>query len=289
VKVVAVRPFSLADLEAAAGFCEQARTRDASIDPFAQRLALLATGPRARLDLWRLAEDDAGEPQGIAFGALREPRSASSPAVLDVYAAVAPDSRREGLGRALCEAFLGESAVLRARVREESGAGRAFLRALGFAEASAQLSLSWSGRALEERPMCALRLRRAREGDARSIERLSRDAWAGSPDAFEPRADEVAQLFVESDRLVLVAEADGRPIAYLSALWLGRTLGIEEVAVLPEFRRGGVARALVIEALRSADHAVLSVAESNRAARQLYSRLGFRPTARRLICERHPG
>jgi [ribosomal protein S18]-alanine N-acetyltransferase len=287
VSVVSVRPFALADLDSAANLCESARKRDGHVEPFAQRLGLVATGPRARLDLWRIAADESGEAQGIAFAALREQRAGvAGPAVLDIYAAVVPDLRRQGLGRALCAPMLEEPAVLRARVREESAAGRAFLVALGFAERSAQLSLSWSARPLAELDLPAVRIRPARAEDAAAIEALSRDAWTGAPDAFSTRSDEVAQLFAESDRLVLLAESGRRPIGYLSAVRLGRTLGIEEVAVLAEFRRAGVGRALVSSALRGASHAVLSVTESNRAGRALYASLGFFTSARRIVYER---
>ena len=78
-------------------------------------------------------------------------------------------------------------------------------------------------------------------------------------------------------------------MGYLSAVWLGRTLGIEEVAVLPEFRRTGIGRALVAAGLSGAAHAVLSVAESNRAARALYRSLGFTVSARRLVHELRHG
>jgi ribosomal protein S18 acetylase RimI-like enzyme len=289
VSVVSIRSFSLDDLDPAAELCDRARKRDPHVEPFALRLALLATGPRARLDVWHIAEDESGTAQGIAFAAVREARLAvDGPAVLDVYAAVAPDLRRQGLGRALCEPILEQSAVLRARVREESAAGRAFLRALGFAESSAQLSLSWSGRRIDEAHLPALRLRAARPEDATVLEALSRDAWAGAPETFGSRPDEVARLFSDSERLVVVAEADRRAIGYLSGVWMGHTLGIEEVAVLPEFRRAGVGRALVATALRGAAHAVLSVSESNRAGRALYASLGFSTSARRLVCERVP-
>ena len=86
--------------------------------------------------------------------------------------------------------------------------------------------------------------------------------------------------------MLLIAESEGKPIGYLSGVQLGRTLGIEEVAVLPEFRRMGIGRALVGHALARAQGAVLSVSESNAAARALYRSLGFTQTARRMVMER---
>jgi ribosomal protein S18 acetylase RimI-like enzyme len=286
---VTVRPFQAGDLEAAARFCEQARAKDASIEPFAQRIGIIATGPRAVLDLWRVAEGEDRRLYGIAFAALRDARERTT---FDLYAAVDPSMRRQGLGRALCETALSwvaqstRPAVLRARVRDDSAPGRAFLASMGFNETSAQLSLTWNGR---EKPlvpeMPALRLRKAEKKDQKTLERLSTEAWAGAADAFASRADEIAQLFAEEGKLALVAESEGRPMGYFSGVFLGRTLGIEEVAVLPEFRRMGVARALVAHALGRCESAVLSVSESNKPARALYRSFGFTQTVRRVVME----
>ena len=294
--VVTVRELAAADLLAAGELCERMRVRDPTVEPFAQRLPILAEGPRALLDLWRVAQDEVGALQGIAFAAVREsrtPEGAERPTA-DVYAAVAPELRRQGLGRALCGPVLewaaAQGATLRARVRDDARPGQAFLRALGFREASAQLSLGWSARPLEAPDMPALRIRRLGPGEAmRELERLSREAWAGAPDTFATRSDEVAQLFGEEGRLILLAEVERRAVAYLSAVRLGRTLGIEEVAVLPEFRRMGIGRALLAAALQGTAHAVLSVAESNGPGRALYRSLGFSVSARRVVHELRRG
>ncbi len=419
--VVMVRPFGLDDLEAAADFCDRARALDPAIEPFAQRLALLATGPRAMLPLWQVAQGEDGLIHGIAFAALREQRDSAQaglakrsesevaeekraappalsrpprqpysaapdlgafagagggaragkpppvlplaperpmpktlqpkkretareaprePAIpppppaselpslrapaprdagltgsresvnaraaplppvkpqrttLEIYAAVDPALRRQGLGRALVEPLLqwvqsaGEPAALRARVNDSPGAqaGAAFLQALGFEEAPAQLSLGWSGGVLSAPELPALTLKPLRAGDSGGLDqlaRLSTNAWAGAPDNFATRADELAQLMSELGRVVMLAYAGGKAIGYLSGLWLGKTLGIEEVAVLPEYRRAGVGRALVAQALRGqAKGAILSVSEENRPARAMYRALGFQQTARKRI------
>ena len=294
--VVTVRELAAADLLAAGELCERMRVRDPTVEPFAQRLPILAEGPRALLDLWRVAQDVEGALHGIAFAAVREsrtPEGAERP-IADVYAAVAPELRRQGLGRALCGPALEWAAVhgatLRARVREDALPGQVFLRALGFRETSAQLSLRWSPRPVEAPAMPALRIKPLGPGQAvRELERLSREAWAGAPDTFATRSDEVAQLFGEEGRLVLLAEVERRAVGYLSGVRLGRTLGIEEVAVLPEFRRTGIGRALLAAALEGTAQAVLSVAESNRPARALYHSLGFSVSARRLVHELRRG
>jgi len=59
--------------------------------------------------------------------------------------------------------------------------------------------------------------------------------------------------------------------------------------VLPEYRRMGIGRSLVVRALAGVQGAVLSVAESNVPARALYRSLGFRQTARRVVLELRRG
>jgi ribosomal protein S18 acetylase RimI-like enzyme len=284
--VVTVRPFRLGDLDGAARFCEAARALDPVIEPFAQRLLLIANGSRARLSTWRVAEGEDRALYGISFVAERDP------VTLDLQAAVHPRLRRRGLGRALCQGALALELRLRARVREDALPGRAFLRALGFAEGPAQLSLRWQPRPLP-RPS-GIEVRAALAADAKEIERLSREAWAGAPDALQSRPDELAQLFGD-DRALWLALAAGRPAGYLAAVRLGQpraargtTLGIEEIAVLPEQRRRGIGKALLSRALAGAGGAVLSVAESNEPARALYQSFGFSLAARRLIYERPP-
>jgi ribosomal protein S18 acetylase RimI-like enzyme len=281
--VVTVRPFDLRDLDAAGRFSDAARALDAFVEPFGQRLGVIATGSRAALDLWRVA---AGEDQGlygIAFSALRE--SAPGP-VYDFYVAVHPSMRRQGLGRALSEPALSAKGRLRVRVRDDAFAGRAFATALGFIETGAQLSLQWAGGKVELVPMPALRIRAATRRDEQALRKMSSDAWLEAPEPYLSRPDDIVQLFAEEGRLVLLAESEGKPMGYLCAVQLGRTLGIEEVAVLPQFRRMGVGRALLGRALTKAQGAVLSVSEANRPARALYRSLGFRQIARRLVLER---
>ena len=78
-------------------------------------------------------------------------------------------------------------------------------------------------------------------------------------------------------------------MGYLSGIWSATTLAIEEVAVVPERRREGVGRALLAAALRDARNAVLSVADSNDAARSLYRSFGFTQSARRLVYDLRHG
>lgn len=277
--VVNVRPFAPEDLGPLAAFCDAARALDPEIEPFAQRLLVIANGTRAALHLWRVAESEDRRLQGVAFAALREE------GLFDFYAAVHPQLRRQGLGRALCAASFASGVRLRARVRDGAAPGLGFLRQAGFAQTGVQLSLQWKERALDAHSLPALRIQPATPNDAAAITRLSAQAWVGAQSGFSTRPDEIAQLFGD-ERVLLLAQSEGRPLGYLAGVKLGRTLGIEEVAVLPEARRMGIGRALVVRALRDARGAVLSVLESNAAGRALYRSLGFAQTARRLILEK---
>ena len=287
-----VRELAREDLHRAAEFCERARATDPAIEPFGTRLAAIANGPRALLDLWRVAFRQEASIEGIAFVALREPRGQSpgEPAKADFYAAVMPRFRRKGLGMALCEPALHwagqEGATLRARVHDGAVAGQAFLTELGFRHTSAQLVLTWSRPRIDESANTSVRVKKAVAGEALpQLERLSRDAWAGEPDRLSSGSAELAQLSREEGRLILFAETGGSAVGYLSGFWLGKTLGIDEVAVLPECRRKGIGWALLRTSLREARNAVLSVAESNAPARALYHSCGFTQSARRLVYE----
>jgi ribosomal protein S18 acetylase RimI-like enzyme len=102
---------------------------------------------------------------------------------------------------------------------------------------------------------------------------------------FAAHADDLVQLFTRPGRMVLLARSGARAVGYLSAVWSERMLAIEEVAVVPEARRQGIARSLVSAALRDAAGAVLSVAEANPGARALYHSFGFTQSARHLVYE----
>lgn len=292
--IVTVRPFELEpDLERAVELGQRAREQDGSVEPFAQRLAVIASGPRALLELWRVAEGEDGRLYGISFAAVREARKRSEGMSVEIYGAVEPSLRRQGLGRQLFEPVLEwarsePGATLRARVRE-SKAGEGFLEALGFSLMAAQLSLAWTPPLPPRRDAPGVAIapldRRDRKG-ADAFRRLSNDAWEGAPDAFESRADELEQLLQDLARLLLLASFEGKPAGYLSAVWLGPTLAIEEVAVLPQCRRYGAGRALVVEALARTSSAILTVSEKNAAARALYKGLGFRQVGRRLVWEK---
>lgn len=87
-------------------------------------------------------------------------------------------------------------------------------------------------------------------------------------------------------RVYLLRDAEDRAIAFCIAWVIFDELHINTLAVSPARRRQGLAtfllEAVMAEAAREgARRATLEVRESNKAALQLYARLGFRVSARR--------
>ncbi len=315
--IVTVREFVLEqDLERARELGHRARDDDAAVEPFAQRLPVIASGPRALLELWQVAEGEDGLLYGIAFAAVREARRRKSgkaehhspmlaglsapeltePAdahlTVEVYGVVDRTLRRQGLGRQLFDpvvhfALHAPGTTLRARIREAPPAEK-FLKALGFTQSSAQLSLARSAEPPAPREAPGVEVKLLDRRDRRKTEafrRLSNEAWADAPDAFETRADELEQLLSDLGRVLLLGEMESKAVGYLSAVWLGETLAIEEIAVLPRYRRFGMGRALITAALQKARTVLLTVSETNSAARALYKGLGFSQVGRRLVWE----
>jgi ribosomal-protein-alanine N-acetyltransferase len=85
----------------------------------------------------------------------------------------------------------------------------------------------------------------------------------------------------------LARDPDGRAIGFCSCWLVLDELHINNLAVLPEFRRRGVATALLARVAadatgRGATRAMLEVRRSNVEAQRLYERFGFRVSAVRL-------
>ncbi len=84
----------------------------------------------------------------------------------------------------------------------------------------------------------------------------------------------------------VVALLGGEPVGYVMGCALYEDADVMNVAVLPELRRRGLARAMMRDFLdqcraRGVEHVFLEVRESNEAARRLYESLGFAVTGRR--------
>jgi len=87
------------------------------------------------------------------------------------------------------------------------------------------------------------------------------------------------------DKVLLVAEQDGRAVGYIGAYTVCRETDILTIAVDPAARRCGVGKCLLaalIDTLREdSDVIFLEVRESNAAARSLYASFGFAELGKR--------
>ena len=102
-----------------------------------------------------------------------------------------------------------------------------------------------------------------------------------------PWPEKLLRDFIEyDDRLCLIADIGNEPAGYLNALFAVDEYHIGSLAVKPEFRRRGVGAALVRELIKRAHAAngmyiFLEARQSNTAARELYSGLGFIEVSKR--------
>lgn len=125
------------------------------------------------------------------------------------------------------------------------------------------------------------RMDAARDLDAvMAIETASfTNPWSREMFAWELEHSDVARVWV-------LREGSGTIVAFCSCWLIFDELHIHTLAVLPDRRRQGHARALLEEVLRDAARqgarsATLEVRESNEPARRLYEHAGFAVTGKR--------
>jgi ribosomal protein S18 acetylase RimI-like enzyme len=129
-------------------------------------------------------------------------------------------------------------------------------------------------------------VRPAGPGDASTVLAMVREiaAHEGTPDAVAGTPDTWTGMLARPDVVVLLAERDGEPAGYVSAvrrlhLWLGRDiLGLDDLFVREGHRDAGVGRLLMTElgarAAREGLAVRWEVREDNVAAQRFYRRLG---------------
>ncbi len=95
-----------------------------------------------------------------------------------------------------------------------------------------------------------------------------------------------ARFFLEEIRVSysksILAEIDGRVIAYIVYWQLPTDVDIHNLAVNPDFRRRGIGQGLLTATIdhareRQLNRVTLEVRQSNRIAQRLYESLGFQP------------
>jgi ribosomal-protein-alanine N-acetyltransferase len=130
----------------------------------------------------------------------------------------------------------------------------------------------------------AWKIRAFRAPDAPAITEILHDSTEAAqwpPESYHKLAESPGGVV-----LVCEGEPNGRLLGFLAARQAADEAEILNIAVLPDFRRKGVASALLQAALdgfrRSAIARVfLELRESNLPARNLYNRYGFVPSGRR--------
>lgn len=141
----------------------------------------------------------------------------------------------------------------------------------------------------------AVSVRRAGPGDLPAIRPLWEEFEAEVPEpahrAGEPDESWAGVCAHVESGLALVAELDGQPVGYaLARLARPGLCHLGELYVRPEARRGGVAKALLLElaawgAEGGARTVTLEVTTANATARAVYERLGFSEESRNLHLE----
>lgn len=102
----------------------------------------------------------------------------------------------------------------------------------------------------------------------------------------QPWSEDAFRSFEENGGVILAATENGTVWGYLTAAFAGGEGEIANIAVSPEHRRQGVARALLFALEQEAAKAKVSalfleVRLSNAAAQRLYETAGFREVGRR--------
>ena len=135
----------------------------------------------------------------------------------------------------------------------------------------------------------ALQIRAFRPSDAKSISEILRD----STEAAQWPSESYAKLAASPGGVFLVCETSAHLVGFLAARQVADEAEILNIAVNRDFRRKGVASALLIAALdkfRSSTitRVFLELRESNQPARALYERHGFVPSGTRNSYYRDP-
>jgi len=134
----------------------------------------------------------------------------------------------------------------------------------------------------------AYRIRSAETGDVPGMLEVERACFG---DPWSARA--IREAMQSETSQAYVADEAGRVLGFVLARTSGPEAEILDLAVLPNMRRRGIARAL-LRAVRDAvarvgvEEIFLEVRESNRAAISLYEREGYRAVGMRHRYYRHP-
>jgi GNAT superfamily N-acetyltransferase len=144
-------------------------------------------------------------------------------------------------------------------------------------------------------------VRRAGPEDAETVLTMVREIAAHEGDVTDVASDLAAwtAMLGRPEVVVLVAERDGRPVGYVSAvrrlhLWLGTDiLALDDLFVRDGHRDAGIGRLLMTEIARLAEPERLLIRwelqEDNHAAERFYRRLGATVRTKKVAAWRPDG
>ncbi len=99
----------------------------------------------------------------------------------------------------------------------------------------------------------------------------------------------LAESISHPDSLFYIAKVDDITVGYMGLQIFSGEGYVTNVAVLPEYRRQGIAKALIAEAIKNdMEFITLEVRESNQAAISLYEAFGFIQVGKRPKFYRNP-
>ncbi len=125
-------------------------------------------------------------------------------------------------------------------------------------------------------------VRKMTAGDVPAVAQLDRMSftlpWPERSFQFEVSSNPASRCYV--------AEADGQIVGAIVGWLLVDEMHIATIATHPDFRRQGIAQALLLHVLKlsaqeGAISSFLEVRESNESAQALYRKFGYEPTGRR--------
>jgi len=143
----------------------------------------------------------------------------------------------------------------------------------------------------DDQPTAAIakKVRAFHPSDAPDIAKILSD----SAEAAQWPPESYAKLAESPGGILLVCEAEGRPVGFLAARRAADEAEILNIAVRRDFRRKGVASALLLAAIDefrcfAIARVFLELRESNLPALTLYNRHGFLPSGGRKAYYHHP-
>ena len=121
---------------------------------------------------------------------------------------------------------------------------------------------------------------------------VASEPWGADPEAAREVLEHVVRVPPGRSERWFAVERDGAVVAYARLWWAGGVAQIDDVVVLPPWRRQGLGRAVVAAATRRAlalrSELLFIVADDDDWPKDLYRQLGYRPVGRLALFRQVP-